>query len=351
LKPNAGSREEQTGSENWRKRENLRRSGGSSAGTTATMEICRRAALQGGRAISQACLANLAKHLAGYSRVKGVSGVSSLLRSPHSSTVLRYATATKAKADGVKEKEVVYAEERTRVHGLGRLAAKLGKPVVDVCKLDALPRNTQNKYAIKRLREEGLVPAVLMPLKNTQKNGTLLLSLQTSQVKRLLRRHKTQYAKTQLIKLVVPEGSDGKHFEGWVDGPQGKAGAGGDDAVPIAHAVFRSFDFHPVTSDILSVTLQRCPPKGLVKVRLPLSIIGGDACPAMKQNGYLYPVRPFVDCVVESDDIPESIEYNISRMTIGQSIRIRDLVFHDSIKRLLGKSADPAETLYKMIKL
>ena len=58
-----------------------------------------------------------------------------------------------------------------------------------------------------------------------------------------------------------------------------------------------------------------------------------------------------MDCVVSSDDIPASIEYDVSKMNIGNSVRIRDLEFQDSITRLLGKSTDPAETLYKMIKL
>ena len=38
-------------------------------------------------------------------------------------------------------------------------------------------------------------------------------------------------------------------------------------------------------------------------------------------------------------------------MSIGQSIRIKDLEFQDSIKTLEAKSNDPQETLYKMIKL
>ena len=84
---------------------------------------------------------------------------------------------------------------------------------------------------------------------------------------------------------------------------------------------------------------------------MPISIIGEDGCSAIKKGGYLYPVQPFVDCTCDSNNIPPFIEYNISQMSIGQSIRIKDLEFQDSIKTLEAKSNDPQETLYKMIKL
>ncbi|QDZ23518.1 ribosomal protein L25 [Chloropicon primus] len=257
-------------------------------------------------------------------------------------TTARYLTSAPAAVES-EEGGTKYAVENKKVHGLGRLAAKLGQPVVDVCTLQAVPRLTTNKYEVKRLRRDRLVPAVLMPVRNTQKKGTVLLTLQDREIERLLKRHKSEYAKAQLIKLVVPKEETG-HFEGWVDGQT-------SDGDGLIHAVFRTFDFHVVTSDTLSVTLQHCPPGEQVRMRIPVSIIGEDACSAMKKNGYLYPVRPFVDCVVDANEIPPSIEYNISSMTIGNSIRIKDLEFQDGVKKLLGKSSNPQETLYKMIKL
>merc|ERR1711977_675840 len=145
----------------------------------------------------------------------------------------------------------------------------------------------------------GLVPAVLLPLRDTQKHGTILLSLQSKQIDRLLRRHKTEYAKTQPIELAVPS-EHAPHFRGW----------GGSNSA-VVPAVFRTFEFDPVTSATLSVTLQVCPPGSEIKMRVPVSIFGQDSCSAIKKGGYLYPVRPFVECRVCTSSLPVSIEYNI----------------------------------------
>ena len=280
--------------------------------------------------------------------VVGEAGVLLGLRQPHQvhhgRTWAASARPDEHGQDSESKQNRRFAQERKKVHGLGRLSAKVGKPEVDVCRLQGVPRGTTNKYDVKRLRAQGLVPAVLMPFRDTQGVGTIHLSLKDAEIERLLRRHISEYAKSRLIRLVVPEGA-GDHFRGWTDTEGEREGE------RVCHAIIRSFSFHPVTSQCLNVSLQRCPPGHAVKVRVPVSIIGQDACPALKRNGYLYPVRPFVDCVVSSDDIPASIEYDVSKMNIGNSVRIRDLEFQDSITRLLGKSTDPAETLYKMIKL
>jgi len=259
-----------------------------------------------------------------------------------SSCLFLFSTAAEAKATEPREGRKA-ATERVKVHGLGRLAAKLTKPAIDFCKLQATRRNEGSKYDTRRLRKEGLVPAVLMPLRNEEKNGTKLLSLELKEIESLLRQHRSDFAKAQLIKLHVP--AEDTSFEGWVDSKDTESNT------HVIQALIRQFDFHPVSAKAMALSLQRCPPNESVKVKLPLSIIGEDACPGIKRNGYLYPVRPFVECLCDSNDIPPFIEYNISRMNIGERIRIRDLEFHDSIRKLLGRSNNPNETLYKMIKL
>jgi len=121
-----------------------------------------------------------------------------------------------------------FAQERKKVHGLGRLSAKVGKPEIDVCRLEAVPRGTTNKYDVKRLRAQGLVPAVLMPIRDTQGVGTIHLSLKDAEIERLLRRHTSEYAKSRLIRLVVPEGA-GDHFRGWTDTEGEREGENGGD--------------------------------------------------------------------------------------------------------------------------
>ena len=301
----------------------------------------------------------------GLAMFKVVTGMRSLaiLRSSSAScscvsTASGYATTSAKEAtSGTEGSEEVpgqigqwrVARERTQVHGLGRLAAKFSKPVIDVCKLDAIERPEGSKYDTQRLRKSGLIPAVLMPHKNTETLGTKRLSLQIKQVEALLSRHRSDFAKAQLIKLQVP--SKDAYFQGWTDNMVEDSEGTSNKSHEVIHALIRQFQFHVVTADTLTLSLQRCPPDTLAKVRLPIQIIGEDASSALKKNGYLYPVRPFVDCKCDSNNIPPYIEYNFSKMTIGQSIRIKDLEFHDSIKTLEGKSRNPEETLYKMIKL
>jgi hypothetical protein len=188
-----------------------------------------------------------------------------------------------------------------------------------------------------------------MPHKGTETLGAKKLSLEFKQVEALLSRHRSDFAKAQLIKLRVFS-EDSEHFDGWTDADD-EGEKDGERSPRLIYALIRQFQFDAVTANTIALSLQRCPPNTLSKVRMPISIIGEDGCSAIKKGGYLYPVRPFVDCTCDSNDIPPFIEYNISQMSIGQSIRIKDLDFPDSIKTLEDKSNDPLETLYKMIKL
>ena len=61
-------------------------------------------------------------------------------------------------------------------------------------------------------------------------------------------------------------------------------------------------------------------------------VIGEDACPGLKQNGFPYLIRRIVECSCPGDAIPASIEVDISGLNLGQTVLLPHLKLPSGIK-------------------
>lgn len=61
-------------------------------------------------------------------------------------------------------------------------------------------------------------------------------------------------------------------------------------------------------------------------------VIGEDACPGLKQNGFPYLIRRTVDCLCPGDAIPASIEVDISGLQLGQTVLLPHLKLPTDVK-------------------
>lgn len=61
-------------------------------------------------------------------------------------------------------------------------------------------------------------------------------------------------------------------------------------------------------------------------------MIGEDACPGVKQNGFPYLIRRSVECSCPGDAIPATIEVDISGLNLGQTVLLSQLKLPQNIK-------------------
>ena len=54
-------------------------------------------------------------------------------------------------------------------------------------------------------------------------------------------------------------------------------------------------------------------------------VIGEDACPGIKQNGFPFLIRRYVECLCPGDTIPSSIEVDVSGLNLGQKVLLPQL--------------------------
>ena len=61
-------------------------------------------------------------------------------------------------------------------------------------------------------------------------------------------------------------------------------------------------------------------------------VIGEDACPGLKQNGFPYLIRRTVECSCPGDAIPAAIEVDISGLNLGQTVLLPHLKLPSGVK-------------------
>ena len=61
-------------------------------------------------------------------------------------------------------------------------------------------------------------------------------------------------------------------------------------------------------------------------------VIGEDACPGVKQNGFPYLIRRQVECLCPGNAIPAAIEVDISGLNLGQTVLLAQLKLPEGVK-------------------
>ena len=61
-------------------------------------------------------------------------------------------------------------------------------------------------------------------------------------------------------------------------------------------------------------------------------VIGEDACPGLKQNGFPYLIRRTVECLCPGDAIPATMEVDISGLSLGQTVLLSHLKMPSGVK-------------------
>jgi large subunit ribosomal protein L25 len=100
-----------------------------------------------------------------------------------------------------------------------------------------------------------------------------------------------------------------------------------------ARAMIRDWQLEPVHGGLLHVDLVRIALDTKLKVKVPIHITG-EAQGVKVQGGILEFMLREVELECLPDDIPETIHLDVTRLTIGQNLRVADLPLGPKVKVL-----------------
>lgn len=159
--------------------------------------------------------------------------------------------------------------------------------------LNGLLRDTIGKGASRRLRKEGLVPAIIYG----DNKDAQSISLNSNELKKALS-HESIFS--QIIPVVLGNKKES--------------------------VIIKALHRHPFKKQVLHVDLQRVNKDTEVRVHVHLNIIGEDIAPGIKLSGGVLN-KNFADVEVSCtpDLIPEFIDVDVSALNIGESIHLTEL--------------------------
>lgn len=177
--------------------------------------------------------------------------------------------------------------------------------------LEAQPRAVGTKNDARRVRRSGKVPAVVYGAgKQSQ-----AVSVDPRQVSRILR---SQSGHNTIFDLTL-------------DGERTKA-------------MIVDWQYEPIKGALLHIDLKRIAMHEKLHVHVPI-VLKGEAAGVKQQGGILEQIAREVEIECLPDDIPASIEADVTHLVFGKVMRIADLTHSDKLKFL----SDPNQPVAHII--
>jgi len=161
-------------------------------------------------------------------------------------------------------------------------------------------REDLGKGAIRRLRRAGSIPAVLYG--GNRKPVALKLD-STMIAKRLA--NEAIYSRVLTIKVQDKE----------------------------QDVVIKDLQRDPATDRVIHIDFQRILSKQEIRMPIPLNFLNEDHCPGVREGGGVL-LRNMVDVEVVClpKNLPESIDVDLAKLELGESIQLSDLVLPENVQ-------------------
>lgn len=168
-------------------------------------------------------------------------------------------------------------------------------------KLKAYERVANGKGGARKLRAQGLTPAIIYG----SRKDTLPVSFNTN----------------EFLKIVHGEAHENMIFEVNLEG----------DNVDRPNVIIKQMQFDPVKGTLLHVDFFEILMDQKIEVHVPL-LIKGDAVGVKDEGGLLDHLarNVLIECLPK--DLPEIIEIDVSNLKLGESVHINDISFPPGVK-------------------
>lgn len=186
--------------------------------------------------------------------------------------------------------------------------------------LKANTREEIGKEAVKKLRQQGLIPAVVYKGKNSL--NIKILS------KEFLAIIHTKAGENVIVNLDV---------EGLKGSPSKDKKVQGESKRSAKTAIIKEIQYHPVRGDVLHVDFNEISLTEAITVKVPITAKGQPQ--GIKESGVLEYVLREVEVECLPTQIPETIYVDVSALKIGDSILVGDLHLPEGVKILSDAQA------------
>ena len=176
--------------------------------------------------------------------------------------------------------------------------------------ISARKRESQGTSAARRLRRKGVVPGIVYG----GEQGALNIELDHKALYLNLRNERFH---ASILTLEV---------------------AGAKEQV-----LLRAVNMHPYKPQVQHVDFQRVLKNKKLHMKVPLHFVNAEVSPGVKeQGGVVNHVLNELDITCFPDDLPEFIEVDLSGLSVGNSVHVRELKLPKGVETLLHKDENPA---------
>jgi large subunit ribosomal protein L25 len=106
--------------------------------------------------------------------------------------------------------------------------------------------------------------------------------------------------------------------------------------------LLRAVNMHPFKLQVQHVDFQRVSKDKKIHMKVPLHFVNAEQSPGVKeQGGIASHVLNELDITCFPDDLPEFIEVDLSSLTVGHSLHVRELALPKGVELALHKSENP----------
>src|SRR5882672_3768837 len=106
--------------------------------------------------------------------------------------------------------------------------------------------------------------------------------------------------------------------------------------------LLRALNMHPYKMQVQHVDFQRVSKDKKIHMKVPLHFANAEKSPGVKeQGGIVSHVLNELNITCLPDDLPEFIEVDLSSLTVGHSVHVRDLALPKGVEPVLHKNENP----------
>jgi large subunit ribosomal protein L25 len=106
--------------------------------------------------------------------------------------------------------------------------------------------------------------------------------------------------------------------------------------------LLRAVSMHPFKAQVQHVDFQRVSKDKKIHMKVPLHFVNAEVSPGVKeQGGVVNHVLNELDITCFPDDLPEFVEVDLSGVSVGNSVHVRDLKLPKGVETLLHKDENP----------
>ncbi|MDD2839631.1 MAG: 50S ribosomal protein L25/general stress protein Ctc [Rickettsiales bacterium] len=172
--------------------------------------------------------------------------------------------------------------------------------MVNFLTLNGSIRSDLGSANTRRLRKDGRIPAVIYG-----NNGDENIYISISK-----RDFDKEYMKSNVQLKPIELNLDGKKYK----------------------VLVYQIDLDPVTDMPRHVDFNNVENKKELKIYIPVNFLGKEKAPGIKKGGFLNVLKRKIECFCNLENIPSSIDIDVSKLHIGSKIKISDITLPNNVK-------------------